>query len=63
MMRTYTLLEIRTDLETCGICGRPAKKFAKIRDDEGWEFYAAHKCARHLLGFDPFKKQQQPKES
>jgi ribosome-binding protein aMBF1 (putative translation factor) len=49
-----TLVRISTDVETCDVCCRPARKVARIRMDDGAEINAAHRCARYLLGYNPF---------
>lgn len=48
--------EPRTDVDTCDVCCRHARRGVKIRDDEGREFYAADRCATLLLGYNPFRK-------
>jgi hypothetical protein len=51
-----TLVGFDTTVECCGICGKAARKAAIVRESDGFEVRAAGKCARHLLGYDPFKK-------
>ena len=48
------LVRIHTDVDTCDLCCRPARRAARIRTPDGWEINAAGKCARYLLGYDPF---------
>jgi len=46
---------VRLDVDTCDLCGRPARRAVIVRDTDGREFYAADKCARLMLGYDPVK--------
>lgn len=46
---------VRTDVDTCDLCGRGARRAVRVRDENGHEFYAADRCARIMLGYDPFK--------
>lgn len=46
---------VRYDVDTCDLCGRGARRAVLVRDTDGREFYAADKCARLMLGHDPFK--------
>jgi hypothetical protein len=48
----------RTDVDTCDLCGHHARRAIVVRDADGREFYAADKCARLMLGYDPFKAQR-----
>lgn len=57
MTTTRTAGPIRTDIETCGICGSVARKSVEVitNDETGeWSILASGKCARLLLGYNPF---------
>lgn len=56
-MSTYIAVgQPRTDVATCDICCRPARKAIVIRDEDGSEIFAADRCAKLLLGYNPFTR-------